>query len=179
MTKMQWNQYSFARPISLLPSDLAAHGEDGLTDEQDELLTCVAGVAPGYPEVFTDTASRDSALGRYGRYVQFIETNLDVFEAAGWRVSSYAIGHRLGESGFNLLAREVVKAVAQQMISEDGPGTIIIARVRYNIFNVTGGGITIGAFPEFDVPVNQQQMEMTIRWLRAEFARQLAVPGVA
>jgi hypothetical protein len=30
---------------------------------------------------------------------------------------------------------------------------------------VTGGGITISACPEFDVPADQQQMEMTMRWL--------------
>lgn len=175
---MQWNQYRFTRPIGLLPSDLAArvaaHGEDSLTDDQSELLTSAAGVAPGFPEAFTNAASRDSRLGPYGPYAEFIKANLDEFEAAGWRVSGLAVGHRLGESGFNLLAREVVKAVAHEMISDDRPGTIIIARVRYDIRKVTGGSITISACPEFDVPADQQEMEMTMRWLRDEFGRQLA-----
>jgi len=174
----QWNQYCFARPIGLLPSDLAAHlaahREDGLTDEQDELLTCVAGVAPGFPEVFTNTASRDSALGPYGRYTEFIKTNLDEVEAGGWRVSGFAIGHRLGEYGFSLLAPAVIEAVAQKMISEDEPGTIVIARVRYDIRKATGGGITISTCPEFDVPADRQQMELTMHWLKGEVARRLA-----
>jgi len=41
------------------------------------------------------------------------------------------------------------------------------------------GGIAISACPEFDVPADQQQMEMTMHWLQGEFARRLAVPGVA
>lgn len=180
---MQWNQYRFARPIVLLPSDLAAHlaahGEDGLTDDQSELLTCAAGVAPGFPEVFTNTVRRDSALGPYGRYVQFIKTRLDEVEAAGSGASSFAIGHSLGESGFNLLAPAVINAVAKKTIWGDEPGTIIIARVRYDIRKVTDGGITISACPEFDVPADQQQMEMTMHWLKGEFAQRLAVPGVA
>jgi hypothetical protein len=87
--------------------------------------------------------------------------------------------HRLGETGFNLLAQEVVKAVAQKMIAEEEPGTVIVARVRYDIRKVTGGGITISACPEFDVPADRQQMEMTMHWLQGEFAWRLAVPGVA
>ena len=91
----------------------------------------------------------------------------------------FAIGHRLGESGFNLLAPAVTNAVAQQMISEDESGTIIIARVRYDIRRVTGDGITVSACAEFDVPADQQLMEMTIRWVQGEFAQRLAAPAVA
>ena len=180
---MQWNQFRFARPIAMVTCDLAmhlaAHGENGLTDEQSELFAQAAGVAPGFPEVFTNTVRRDSALGPYGRYTEFVTTSLDEVEAAGYRASGFAIGHRLGECGFNLLAPAIIKAVANKMISGGEPGTIIIARVRYEVCQVSCGGIIISACPEFDVPADEQQIEMTMRWLQAEFARRLALLGLA
>lgn len=179
---MQWNQCRFAKPVPMLSRDLAvhlaAHGETGLTDEQNELLTYAAGVAPGFPEVFTNTVRRDGALGPYGRYTEFVKTSFDAVAAVGYRASGFAVGHRLGECGFNLLAPAVIKAIANKMISAAEPGTIIIARVRYEIRQVTGGGIAINACPEFDVPADRLQTEMTMHWLQGEFARRLAELGL-
>ena len=180
---MEWNQCFLAQSVGRFREDLAAavgaHGEEGLTDEQDELFTCVAGVAPGYHEVFANGARRNSGIGPYGEYAEFVETTLAEVETAGYTASGFAIGHRLGEAGFDLLAAAVIDAVAKEMAEGARSGTVIIARVRYDIRTGTGGGITVSACPEFGVSADDQQMETTMRWLQGEFAQRLTTPDVA
>jgi hypothetical protein len=47
------------------------------------------------------------------------------------------------------------------------------------IRRVAGDGITVSAYPEFDVPADQQLMETTMRWVQGKFARRLAALAVA
>ena len=66
----------YDRPVGRLPDELAqkawAFGEQSLSNNEDELFTDAAGVAPGYPEAFATKAARDAALGSYAAHVEFI-----------------------------------------------------------------------------------------------------------
>ena len=116
---MNLNNCTFARPIAKLSDalirDLEEHGPEGLSEQHDALLTMAAGVAPGRPEVFTSCAARDAALGDYGPYTQFVRASWNEASAAGFEVQDIAIGHHLGDPAFDLIAPQVLDAVARGM----------------------------------------------------------------
>lgn len=170
---------SYDRAVARLPDELAqkawAFGDQSLSDDEDELFTRIAGVAPAYPEAFATKAARDAALGSYGAYVEFIPASWAQFEATGWTTDQIAIGHSLGEDGFDQVAPAVLDAVAAKMGKTSMPGSVIIGRVRYDVCRTDTGGIAVSACPEFVDTVDDHQVEKTMRWLQAEFGRRLAV----
>lgn len=173
---MQLNNAFFARPQPRLPANvmkvLKEIGEAGLSEEQDELFTNANGVAPGYPEAFVTKKTRDAALGPYGDYVEFIPTSWHEFMNAGFGVPDIAVGPAFGQPGFVKLASTVIDAVASRMQATDAPGSVVIARVRYDI-HATESDVSISGCPEFGVDASRNRITQTMRWLRAEFAKRL------
>jgi hypothetical protein len=172
------SKFFFARTVAQLLADieriLADKGDTHLSDEQDERFTNVCGVVPGVPEAFATRAARDAALGPCGAYANVIETSWDQAVAAGFAASDVAIGHRLGDAEFDRVAKPVVDAVARKMQLTGEPGTIVIARARYEVSVGSNGQIDVaGGVPELSVTYDVPVTWATADWLREAFADRL------
>lgn len=125
-----------------------------------------------YPEAFADAASRDAALGPWGRSTVFIPTTWSDAEMAGFSIASVAVGHSIDDPRFSAIAEPVIEAVVAQMIEHESfRGRIVIARALYEFhvrddrhFEVVGGCETFGA------PVDAALSDRTLDWLHRELA---------
>lgn len=181
---MSLDKFFFATTVAQLPADiertLGAQGEAHLSDEQDERFTDVCGVAPGPPEAFATRAARDARLGPFGAYARVIETSWGQAVAAGFTASEVAIGHQLGEAGFDRVAKPVLDAVARKMQLTGEPGMIVIARSRYEVSIGSDGQIDVAGGPlelnvTYDVPIGWA----TVDWLREAFSARLVAKSSA
>jgi hypothetical protein len=170
------NDHAFARPIPFFPDFLEAKLTTSavLSDEEDDLYTRICGVAPGFPEAFASATARDAALGPFGPYVQFVEASWTQAEAAGFPISSVAIGHALRDEGFAEVAPEILDAVANCLQEDDGHD-IIINRTRY-IIRATDGIIRACRWvTEFDgTPIADDDAMATVEYLTRELNQRLA-----
>lgn len=175
-TMKTMNDHSFARPIPFLPEYLEAKVVTPvmLSDEEDDLYTRACGVAPGFPEAFASVVARDAALGPFGPYVRFVEATWTQAEAAGFPISSVAIGHALHDQGFADVAPSILDAAASRLLDNDSHD-IIINRTRYMIC-ATGGIIhSCGWLTEFDgTPIAVDDAMATVKYLMRELNQRLA-----
>ncbi|MGL3107263.1 hypothetical protein [Bradyrhizobium sp. BR 1432] len=166
---------SFARPVARMPGWLA---EKLTTDaplllDEENLLDAIAGVAPGYPEVFATVEARDAALGLFGPYVEYIPIARVEAEIGGFPFAEVAIGHRLGEAGFERVAAPVLDAIADRMRHHAGH-CVVIHRARYLILRQEDDLIRVcGWHPEFDADLDMADGLKTAMHIQSELNRRL------
>jgi hypothetical protein len=170
------NDHAFARPIPFLPDFLEAKIATSavLSDEENDLHIRACGVAPGFPEAFASAAARDAALGPFGSYVKFVEASWIQAEAAGFPISSVAIGHALHDHGFADVAPLILDAAANRLLDDDSHD-IIINRTRYIIHTTDGIVRSCGWVTEFDgAPIAIDDAMATVKYLTRELSQRLA-----
>jgi hypothetical protein len=145
-----------------------------MSEEENELYTRICGVAPGFPEAFASDTARDAALGPFGPYVEFVEASWIQAEAAGFPVSSVAIGHALHDPGFADVAPLILDAAANCLLDDDNHD-IIINRTRYIIHATDGIVRSCGWLTEFDgTPIAIDDAMATVEYLTRELNQRLA-----
>lgn len=173
--------YSFARPVAVVPHDLMVKDFHALelTPDEHEHLIQAAGVAPGFPEVFANERARDAALGPFGSYVTFVPASWVEAEAGGFEVASIAIGHPISDPDFATVASPILDAIAHQIVDFHGL-EVIVNRTRYIVCRGIDGTVKTRAWStEFDgTPVETGVGIETAAYLDSELNRRLALRAV-
>lgn len=170
------HHFSFARPIALLPASLGAKlaTQATLSDDENELLNAIRGVAPGFPEAFATEQARDAALGPYGPYVTFVPASWIEIEAGGFPVPSVAIGHNLGDPDFAEVASPILDAIANETQGCDNRD-VVVCRTRYIVRRQSNGPVrTCGWVTEFGGTAIENHTGLeTAKYLDSELNRRL------
>ncbi|MDP2411507.1 MAG: hypothetical protein Q8M26_14630 [Pseudolabrys sp.] len=174
------DQFSFCRSMPLLPKGLkeildAAYRSDAepaLDDEQDALYTRICGVAPGLVEAYATPAARDARLGPCAAHVEFVSAGYRELATAGLAAGDLAVGHRIGDVGFEAVVRAIVEKIACRFLqSTERTAEIVVDRVAYTIDRT---GRVMSAIPLYGEGPSDTVFRATAAWLRREFGPRLA-----
>jgi hypothetical protein len=100
-----------------------------------------ARVPAGLVEIYASEAARDCALGAVGRELKFVACTAD--DAAFDTAAEFAVGHVVGEEGFEAVLAVVAGRLAPLLL-QPGPHRVIVNRAAYA---VAGNGRSLGAQP--------------------------------
>jgi hypothetical protein len=168
---MDWDQCCFARAVALVPQDVV----DILTGQGNHVLLQRLRsfvVEKELSEAFATEAARDRALGRYGQVAQFVRMDWDEHLQAGFDFTDIAVGHAIGEEGFDRLAGALVDAHAQTITRSRRPREIVLARCRYFVAARHDGGVSVSAMSQFGVNRDDDEIAATMHWLHQAFVAQ-------
>lgn len=161
----------FARLMPVPASDL-----DRLLPEQlkmklyERLRTGAYGLMLGQSEVFATKSARDAVLRPCGKYKRIIATSWPEAQTHGFSTGSLAIGHRLGDVGFDQVVQPVIDAKVGFMICTSYPVAMVIARTRYEIDYGSDGEIEVaGDMSQFGFANDEQEIAETAHWLQRTF----------
>lgn len=176
---MDVNKLFFARLMPTRPGNLGKILADQIMMPlPDKLRAGAGGLILGQPEGFATLAARDAAVGPCGKH-RMSATSWHEVEESGFTPADVAIGHRLGDLGFDRVAKPVIDAVAGFMVRTSYPGVIAIARTRY--------GIDFGDYSHTIVDVSwfgltggdKRQIAVTAQWLQKVFTARLFHRSIA
>lgn len=172
-------RFFYERALPMMPDDLKqvldtayrTGVEPELDDEQDEMYTQICGVAPGLVEAYATLATRDARLGAYASYVEFVPASYDDLVAAGLTARNVAVGHRIGEPGFEEVLRAIAGEIAAGFLHSAEPtAQIVVGRRNYVIDRV---GHVLCAIPVYGDGPSDAEYQATAAWLQREFGPQL------
>ena len=92
-----------------------------LSDEQEELFTNAAGVAPGLIEIFATVEQRDAALGPCAPYAEVVPANPAELMNCSFDMDEVAVGHRIGEPNFETVLEAKVVATVRAFAGSTAP----------------------------------------------------------
>jgi hypothetical protein len=173
------NEFSFGRSVAVIPADLKQvlekaikNGvEPHLDDEQDELYTQICGIAPGIIEAYVSPAARDARLGLDTSIVEFIPAGYDELAIGGLTAHDVAVGHRIGEPGFEDVLGAIAGEIASGFLqSVEQTREIVVGRVSYVIDRT---GRVIRWLPLYGEGPSDVVLRATAAWLQREFGPRL------
>jgi hypothetical protein len=175
--------FYYGRSLAVMPADLKRILEEAivtgvepvLDDDQKELITWLGGVAPGLCEAYATPEARDARLGlcagSYAPYIEFIPDTYDALAAGGLTAHDVAVGHRIGEAGFEKVLHAIAGDIAARFL-ESGEQTweIVVARTRF-FLDLTG--CVIGYDPVYGQCPSHAEYLATSVSLQREFGPRL------
>lgn len=168
---MSVNNLSFARLMPVPASDLSKILPEQLKMKlHDRLRTGAYGLMLGQSEGFATKAARDAVLRPCGERKAIIATTWPEAQTHGFSTASLAIGHRLGDVGFDQVVHPVIDAKVSFMICTSYPVAVVIARTRYEVdYDYDGNIVVDGDMSQFGFANDEQEIVETAHWLQEEF----------
>jgi hypothetical protein len=161
----------FARLMPVPASDLSKIlPEQKKMKLHDRLRSGAFGLMLGQSELFATKAARDAVLRPCGKHKAIIATTWPEAQTHGYSAAGLAIGHRLGDAGFDQVVHPVIDANVSFMICTSYPVAMVIARTRYEVaYDYDGEIVVAGDMSQFGFANDEQEIVETARWLQKAF----------
>ena len=136
----------------------------------DRLRTGAYGLMLGQSEVIRNKSSPRCRSSSVRKRKSIIATTWPETQTHGFSTASLAIGHRLGDFGFDQVVHPVIDAKVDFMSCTSYPVAMVIARTRYEVdYDYDGDIVVTGDMSQFGFANDEQEIVETAHWLQEEF----------